>query len=63
METHMKDIIAEGLLLFSAFATIVVMILLIIKERRNRKSSIKKTQRAMLKGNHIMNQKRSTLTE
>ena len=34
----MKDIVAEGLLLFSVFATIVVMVLLIIKERRKQKT-------------------------
>ncbi len=49
METHMKDIIAEGLLLFSAFATIVVMILLIIKERRKPKIIYKEDTKSNVK--------------
>ena len=34
----MKDLIAEALLMFSALATIVVMVLIIIKERRKQKT-------------------------
>ena len=33
----MKDIVADALLMFSALATIVVMILIIMKERRKQK--------------------------
>jgi len=34
----MNDLVAEGILLFSAFGAIVVMILIILKERRKRKA-------------------------
>jgi hypothetical protein len=34
----MNDLVANGLLLFSAFATIVVMVLIIVKERRKQKT-------------------------
>jgi hypothetical protein len=34
----MNDLVAEGLLLFSAFAAIVVRILIIVKERRKPKA-------------------------
>ena len=33
----MKDLVAEAIILFSAFATIVVMVLIIVKERRKQK--------------------------
>ena len=34
MDAYMKDLVVKGLMLFSAFATIVVMVLIIVKERR-----------------------------
>jgi hypothetical protein len=34
MEACMNDLVAEGLLLISAFAVIFVMVLIILKERR-----------------------------
>ena len=34
----MKDLIAEALLIFSALATIVVMVLIIVKERRKQRT-------------------------
>ena len=33
----MQDLVAEAILMFSAFATIVVMVLIIVKERRKQK--------------------------
>ena len=33
----MKDLVAEAIFMFSAFATIVVMVLIIVKERRKQK--------------------------
>ena len=33
----MKDFVAETIFMFSAFATIVVMVLIIVKERRKQK--------------------------
>jgi hypothetical protein len=38
MEACMNDLVAEGLLLFSAFSVIVIMVLIIMKERRKRKA-------------------------
>jgi hypothetical protein len=32
-----KDLVAEAIIMFSAFATIVVMVLIIVKERRKQK--------------------------
>jgi hypothetical protein len=35
----MRDLIAEGLFLFSALATIVIMLLIIAKERRTKRTA------------------------
>jgi hypothetical protein len=40
----MNDLVAEGILMFSAFGVIVVMILIILKERRKRKAIETKTE-------------------
>ena len=49
METHMKDKIAEGLMLFSAFATIVVMLLIIIKESSKQRKIDTKEKKSHVK--------------
>ncbi len=42
----MNDLVAEGIMLFSAFATIAVMALVILKERRKQKNfDSKKTKK------------------
>ena len=38
----MKNLVAEGLFLFSALATIVIMLMIIAKERRKRKADDEK---------------------
>ena len=45
----MKDKMSEGLLIFSAFDTIVVMILLIIKERRKQRIIDKEQTKSYIK--------------
>ena len=45
MDIYMNNLVVKGLMLFSAFATIVVMVLIIVKERRKLKTDDNKKAR------------------